>query len=154
MDNLVVSGTRLAEHLGVSRVYIAKLATDGVIAKRADGKYDQDAARLGYLAWLRDPARRSARSEAQSEFAKAKTRLILLRVAEREGQLMLTSEFDAFIDEIVGLFRTGLGGLAARVTRDMQVRRAIDSACRDILTAISVAAAKRAEECEAKEREQ
>jgi phage terminase Nu1 subunit (DNA packaging protein) len=151
VEIVMVSATRLAEHLGVSRVYVVKLATDGVISKRPDGKFNQDAARIAYIKWLRDPARRAARSEAQSEFVKAKTHLIQLKIAQQEGLLMEVADCDALIDEICGLMRTGLSGLAARVTRDLQVRRTIDSVIHEILTEISVAAARRADGCEAKE---
>jgi len=37
---------------------VARLAYDGTIARQGDGGFDQDAARLAYLNWLRDPARR------------------------------------------------------------------------------------------------
>jgi len=83
-----VTATALGEHLGLSRQRISALADEGVIERLPDGRFNQDRARLGYLAWLRDPARRSARSEAASDLEKAKAALVWLRVREREGKLM------------------------------------------------------------------
>jgi hypothetical protein len=54
------------DFLGITRQRIGDMATEGIIERLADGKYDQDACRLKYLSWLRDPARRAAKSQAQS----------------------------------------------------------------------------------------
>jgi len=80
-----VTATALGEHLGLSRQRISALADEGVIERLPDGQFNQDRARLGYLAWLRDPARRSARSEAASDLEKAKAALVWLRV--RDGRI-------------------------------------------------------------------
>ena len=144
----IVSASSLAKHLGISRQYISRIADDGVIERLPNGGFDQDRSRLKYLAWLRDPARRAARSEAQSEYGKMKSRLLQLRIAEAEGRLMEVTEMEVLIDEMCGLFRMGLGGMGARVTRDLTIRRAIDAACFDILTGIANAANERAKEWE------
>jgi hypothetical protein len=66
-----------------------------VIERLPDGKFNQDDARLKYLAWLRDPARRSARSQADADFVRAKTQLLELRVGERRGTLIPKERVDA-----------------------------------------------------------
>jgi len=77
--------------------------------------------RLRYLRWLRDPQRRAIKGQAQSEFTAAKTRLINLRVAEREGNLIEYAEAESVIDQVSGITcliirgralipRTGAGG--------------------------------------------
>jgi hypothetical protein len=57
-----VTATQLGEHLGLTRQRIGALAdTEHVIERLPNGRFDQNACRLKYLAWLRDPQRRSAR---------------------------------------------------------------------------------------------
>jgi hypothetical protein len=141
----------LAEHLGLTRQRIGVLAdAEHVIERLPTGRFDLDSARLAYLNWLRDPARRAARSEAASEHARMKTRLLALRIAEQEGRLMEVSETEELIDQMCALFRTGLGSLPARVTRDLQIRRAIDAAAFDIMTKIANVAEERAKVLEAR----
>jgi phage terminase Nu1 subunit (DNA packaging protein) len=78
-----VTATTLAVHLGLSQPRIAQLAAEGVIPKRPDGRFDLDACRLAYLKWLRDPSRRSARSEAASALVAAKAYDIEVRTRQR-----------------------------------------------------------------------
>jgi hypothetical protein len=55
-----------------------------------NGRYDQDDARVRYLRWLRDPERRSARTQADADFVRAKTELIDIRIREKKRDLMET----------------------------------------------------------------
>jgi hypothetical protein len=143
-----VTATQLGAHLGLTRQRIGSLAdTDHVIERLPDGRFDQDVCRLAYLKWLRDPARRSARSEADADFQRAKAELIQIRIAEKKKVLMLASEHEAFVEEMVGLFLSRLSGFAARCGgRDLAARRAIDQAVYDLRVEISQAASKKAEE--------
>jgi len=141
-----VTATQLGEHIALTRQRVGVLAdVEHVIERLPDGRFDQDDSRLRYLRWLRDPQRRSARSEAASEFAKAKTELIRLRIAEREGKLIELSESIATIDLIIGTVLTHLGGMAARCTRDLQIRRNIDAVVHQIRTEIADAARRHAD---------
>jgi hypothetical protein len=110
-----VTATQLGVHLGLTRQRIGTLAdVERVIERLPDGRFDQDACRVAYLKWLRDPARRSARSEADADFQRAKTELIKIRIAEKHRTLMLASDHEAFVEELVGLFLSRLSGFAAR----------------------------------------
>jgi hypothetical protein len=72
-----VTATQLGVHLGLTRQRIATLADVEHVIERRDGRFDQDACRL------RDPERRSARSEADARFIDAKSELLRLRVPEK-----------------------------------------------------------------------
>src|SRR5262245_33747745 len=50
--------------LGPTRQRIAALADENVITRLPSGRFNETDSRLRYLNWLRDPARRLARSEA------------------------------------------------------------------------------------------
>jgi hypothetical protein len=122
----LVSGYKLAAHLGCSRQNIDAMAIQGIIERRPDGLFDQTACRLKVLAYLRSERRGSARSLADAEFTAAKSELIKLRIEQRKRILVPREEANACIDHTVGLFLTKLSGLAARASRDLTVRRAID----------------------------
>lgn len=143
-----VSASALAVHLDCSRAYIGKLETAGVLNRHGDG-FQLDASRLAYIRHLRRERQQSPRSEADAAFTSAKTRLMELRIGEREKVLMNTEEALDWISTLVGLFRTGLHGLPARIAgRDLQMRRRIDGYCNEILDGICDEANKRAAEME------
>lgn len=122
-----VTATALAEHLGVSRQYVARLADEGTIARQGDGLFDQDAARLAYLNWLRSPERRSAKSEAEQAFVREKTKALEVRTMQRMGQLMPREGVEAALDDVTGAFLTGLSSLSARIGKgDLQLRRIVE----------------------------
>ena len=54
------------------RSYITKLVEQGVIERRADGRFDQDQCRAKYIAHLRAEHQRSPRSAADAEFTSAR----------------------------------------------------------------------------------
>jgi hypothetical protein len=143
---VIVSASALANHFGVSRQYVSRLADDGVIERLASG-FDIDLSRLRYLGWLRAPERRATKNEAASELSKARIELIQLRIAEKRRELISLDEANATIDQICGLVLTKLGGMAARCTRDLQVRRNIDNVVFEIRTEIADAAQRLADQC-------
>jgi hypothetical protein len=73
--------------------------------------------------------------------------LIRIRILEKQRQLINAEEVFAQIDEMVGMFLTGLSGFAARCGgRDLATRRAIDQAVYDLRRDISEAATKLADQ--------
>ena len=132
-----VSGYALAAHLGVSRQYVEVLVTQGVFDRRADGKFDLDAARLRYIKHLRSDARRSPRIEVASAHVAAKTEMLQLKLAQQRRELVLQSDVDAMLDNLIGILLTGLSGLPARISRDPVTRRNVELACRQIRTELA-----------------
>ena len=141
-----VSASALALHLDCSRTYIAKLVDQGVIERRADGAFDQDQCRSKYIAHLRAEHRRSPRAAADAEHAKAKTELLQIRIMEKQRKLVLQEDVDELIDQIAGTVLTHLSGMAARCSRDMQVRRGIDAVVDQIRREIAAACLAKADE--------
>jgi hypothetical protein len=139
-----VSASALAQHLDCSRTYVAKLEAEGVIRRQGDG-FPLDASRVAYLRFLR--RQRSPRSEADADFQRAKSELIRVRIAEKKRELIPRKEAAGDMEELVGLFLTGLSGLSARCGgRDLAARRAIDKAMYDLRVEISEACTKLADE--------
>jgi hypothetical protein len=120
-----VSASALAQHFDCSRSYIGKLEAEGVILRQGDG-FLLDQSRVAYLRYLRREHRRSPRSAADAEHAKAKTELLQIRIMEKQRTLVRRDAVDEPIDQIAGVTLTHLSGMAARCSRDMQVRRNIN----------------------------
>jgi hypothetical protein len=111
-----------------------------VIQRQGDG-FLLDQSRVGYLRYLRRQRRQSARSEADADLQRAKSELIRLRIAEKQRHLIPVDEAGTSnLEQLVGLFLTGLSGLSARCGgRDLAVRRAIDKAVYDLRVEIAEA---------------
>jgi len=140
-----VSASALAQHLDCSRAYIGKLEADGVIQRQGDG-FPLDASRVAYLRFLRRERRQSPRGEADADFQRAKAELIRLRIAEKQRALVRREDVDELIDTMAGTVLTHLSGMAARCTRDLAVRRAIDNVVDQVRREISAACSKMADE--------
>ena len=134
-----VSGRKLAAHLDLSLQRITQLTNiEHVLTKLPNGKYDQDACRVAYLRWLRDPERRTARSKADAEFTAAKAELIRLRVAEKKRVLIEFEEAREVAEKIVTTTVVAMGGMAARIGgADMNLRRKIEDAVFETRTKIA-----------------
>jgi hypothetical protein len=138
---VLVSGTRLAAHVGLSRQHVDRLAQQGVIERRADGLFDQDASRLRYFNFLRAEHRRSPRTEADAAHVAVKTEMLQLRLLERRNALVKREDVNAMIDQMAGLLLTRLSGFPARCGgHDLSVRRSIERAVFDLRREISEAA--------------
>jgi hypothetical protein len=141
-----VSASALALHLDCSRTYVGKLEAEGVIQRQGDG-FPLDQSRVAYLRYLRRERRQSPRSEADADFQRAKSELIRIRIAEKKRDLIPREEAAGDMEELIGLFLTGLSGLPARCCgRDLVVRRAIDKAVYDLRVEMSETCAKLADE--------
>jgi hypothetical protein len=142
-----VSASALALHLDCSRTYVGKLEAEGVIQRQGDG-FPLDQSRVAYLRYLRRERRQSPRSEADADLQRAKSELIRLRIREKQRELIPLTEASAHMEEMIGLFTSGLAGFAARCGgRDMTVRRAIDKAVYDLRLEIATACARKADAC-------
>ena len=119
----------MARHLCFERAYLDQLLVAGVLERDSNGKFDLDDNRRRYILHLREQRKRSPKSEADTDFQRAKSDSIRIRILEKQRQLINAEEVFAQIDEMVGMFLTGLSGFAARCGgRDLATRRAIDQA--------------------------
>ena len=141
-----VSASALALHLDCSRTYIGKLEAEGVIQRQGDG-FPLDQSRVAYLRYLRRERQQSPRTEADAAHVKVKTELLQLRLRRRGATWCGGTDVDALIDQIAGTVLTHLSGMAARCSRDMQVRRNIDAVVTQIRSEIAEACRRAADEC-------
>jgi hypothetical protein len=132
----VVTQKTAAEHIGVTLSYVNQLVQEGWIPRK-DGGVALDEAYRGYINFLRDETKRKSKIAAESGLKQARQREIELRIAEREMRVIDTDEAIAFVDLMVGTFRAELGGLSARVTRDVSTRRKIEAQVNEVLRRLS-----------------
>ena len=119
-----------------------------MIQRQGDG-FPLDQSRIAYLRYLRRERQQSPRSEADADFQKAKTELIRLRIAERQGELVSLEAMTELIDLICGIVNTHMYAMSARIGgRDLALRRRIDSEVRATMSEIAGVAERRALEIE------
>jgi hypothetical protein len=149
-----VTATQLGVHLGITRQRIAALAdVEHVIERLPDGRFDRDACRLRYLNWLRDPARRGARSEAEAALQKQKSNWLALKIARYEREHITMEEHNHFVDTITGLFLTALGSLPAIMGgHDLAARRKWENFVYETRKRLADEALRLAEEAERNDR--
>lgn len=116
-----------AKLLMISDERVRQLVKMGYIERAEKGRYLLVACVQGYIRFLKDEERRSSKTAASSRKDDARTREIELRIAEREHRLVDVEESEAIVSEIIGMIRSGLAGLPARVTRDVALRRKLKS---------------------------
>jgi phage terminase Nu1 subunit (DNA packaging protein) len=127
---------------------VRQLAKAGWIAqegKPRDRRYRLYDVVQGYIRFRDDEDRRTTKVAAHSRITDARSREVELKNAQREGRLIDLDEVLAAIESIVAMFRLQLSGLPARVTRDLQLRRTIETAIHDILDHIADLAAESAQ---------
>jgi phage terminase Nu1 subunit (DNA packaging protein) len=142
-----VSATKIAQHLGLSRTFVERLAGEGVLPRRPDGKFEIDATRLAYLRHLRQARRHSPATAARAALDAARAREVEVRNAQREKVLIAYEEHLEIVDDMAGVVRTALSSLPARASRDLTIRRRIEAAVRDTLQEIADIAGRRARAC-------
>ncbi|XIA64511.1 hypothetical protein ACFIOY_37680 [Bradyrhizobium sp. TZ2] len=128
----------------VSAERVRQLAKEGWIEKAGKDQFYLVDVVQGYIRFRNDSERRATKSATASRVSDARAREVELRIAERERRLVELSEMIALADQLVGMFRAELSGLPARVTRDLQIRRTIETAIHDILDRIADVAVSRA----------
>ena len=142
-----VTATALGKHLDLTIQRIKQLANEGVIEQLSNGRYDQDACRIAYLRWLRAPERRMQRSKVDSDFVKAKTELIAIRVHEKKRELMPTEEALADMEQLIGIVLTEMSSMPALIGgSDLQLRRKVEKCVFDTRVKIANTFTKIAEE--------
>jgi hypothetical protein len=132
-------------HLDCTRAYIGKLEAEGMLQRDGDG-FPLDQSRVAYLRYLRRERRQSPRNDADADHVRAKTEMLQLRLMEKRRELVRRDDVDALIDQLAGITLTHLSGMAARCSRDIQVRRSIDTVMDQVRREMAAAALAKADE--------
>jgi phage terminase Nu1 subunit (DNA packaging protein) len=125
---------------------IRQLAKEGWITQQGnknDRRYRLLDVVQGYIRFRDDEDRRANKTAAHTRITDARSREVELKNAQREGRLIELDDVIEMIDTLIGLLRSSLSGLPARSTRDLQLRRTIETAINDILATIADTAIER-----------
>jgi len=122
----MISAEQAAKLLKVSAERVRQLVRGGWIKKAAKNQYPLVGVVHGYIDFLKDEERRTSLVQNESGLKAARQREVELRIAERERSLVPRDEAEAAMDVVVGKVNAEMNGLAARVTRDIEMRTKIE----------------------------
>ncbi|MFG1299142.1 type IV toxin-antitoxin system AbiEi family antitoxin domain-containing protein [Xanthobacter sp. V3C-3] len=132
-----VSAEELADLLGVTPKTVRNHADRGVVVRSGRGKYLVPESIRNLIADARKASRNNELDREQLALVREKRKAAELRNAQAAGELIELTEATGVLDEIIGVFRVGLDGLAPRITRDLTLRKAIRTECEAMLVAAS-----------------
>lgn len=113
--------------LGRSRQWVFNLVKDGWIEKQAKGQYSLVAVIRGAMAYYDDQLKKTSKTAIASRAQEARADEIKLRIEERKRVLVPREDADLAMDIVVGEVNKQFTGLAARITRDVGLRRKIEA---------------------------
>ncbi|MBB06593.1 MAG: hypothetical protein CML03_13970 [Pseudooceanicola sp.] len=137
-----ITVSQAAALLGRSDRWVQGLVKSGYMDRAQRGEYTLVGVIRGALAYYEDQLAKNNKAAVASRATEARTREIELRIQERSRELIPMEDAKAVVGEMAALVRAELAGLAARYTRDMEARRALEEVIDGALERITVAADK------------
>lgn len=131
-----------ARLLMISAERVRQLSKAGYITIPKRGHTTIVSAVQGYIRFLKEDARKETKTAAASRVTDARTSEIELRIAERKRELIPLEDAMLAMDLLVGAVNKEFDGQAARVTRDIKLRRLIEADVHGAKTRIADALAK------------
>ena len=137
-----ITVVQAAALLGRSERWVQGLVKAGYMDRATRGDYTLVGVIRGALAYYEDQLSKNNKAAVASRATEARTREIELRIQERSRELIPMEDAKALVGEMAALVRAELAGLAARYTRDMAARRALEEVIDGALERIAGAADK------------
>lgn len=137
-----ITVSQAAALLGRSDRWVQGLVKSGYMDRAQRGEYTLVGVIRGALAYYEDQLSKNNKAAVASRATEARTREIELRIQERSRELIAMEDAKAVVGEMAALVRAELAGLAARYTRDMEARRALEEVIDGALERIAGAADK------------
>lgn len=124
-DEITIQQAAVLLELTVQR--ITQLVREGYITRHRHGFTTIRSAVRGYVRSLKDAQSRNTQEGAAERARDARAREIEQKIAERDRRLIPIEDAELAMDLLVGTVNGELDGLAARVTRDLSMRRVIEA---------------------------
>ena len=137
-----ITVSQAAALLGRSDRWVQGLVKSGYMDRPTRGEYTLVGVIRGALAYYEDQLSKNNKAAVASRATEARTREIELRIQERSRELIPMEDAKAVVGEMAAQVRAELAGLAARYTRDMEARRALEEVIDGALERIAGAADK------------
>jgi hypothetical protein len=124
-DEITVEVAAVLLELTVQRV--RQIATEGFIKIHRRGHTTISSAVRGYIRFLKDSHSKQTQAGAAERARDARAREIEQKIAERDRRLIPIEDAELAMDLLVGAVAREFDGQAARITRDMALRRVIEA---------------------------
>jgi hypothetical protein len=134
-----------AEIAGVSTRWIQLRVTEGFIKSEGRGRIPIRPFVQGIRAYYEGLLEKGNKSASANRASDARTREVELRIAEREGKLIPAEDAAAVVGDLAAMVLSEMAGLAARCTRDLDMRRKIEAETDSAIDRIRARAQGRAE---------
>jgi hypothetical protein len=134
LTNVTISTKLACVLLKLTQPRLSQLEQAGWIARVGQGRWPLLGLVQGYVASLKDETKRNSQTVSLSRVQEARAKEIEQRTAREAGQTVDMADALAFVDDIVGPLMADLDGFPARMTRDMPMRRKIESELNDLRT--------------------
>ena len=129
-----VSTAALARHLDLTHARISQMGTEGILPRNNDGSYPQDACRVAYIRFIRRSASARTKREGKGDgLVDARLMKVQMDIAVQQGALVSVDDVEANMVDAFSKMRNELAGVGASVTRDLQLRAAIDEKVNDAI---------------------
>ena len=115
-----------------SERWVQKLAQAGYIEQAAKGQYVLLSVVRGVMAYYEDQLAKSNKAAVANRASETRTKMLEQQMEIKQRNLVPRSDFYAAQDFVVSQHRAEIISLSARVTRDIDMRRKIESAVDDI----------------------
>lgn len=121
----LITKDQAARLLMMTTERLRQLIAEGYIKAHDRTRVPLVSAVQGYIGFLKEEDRRSSKSAAESRVRDARAREIEVRTAQREGELVPLALALEIVDEAVGIYRSEIGILPARISANPGERRRI-----------------------------
>ena len=136
-----ISVKSVATNLGISEKWVNDLSNRGYFEKTSRGKLDLWSVVNGWARYREELKNSELASRisgsADEEVKIERARKLKLENDEREAKLIDTDLGIAAVDLIVGMLRTDLAGVPARITEDVGLRRRAEEAIDGVLAGLA-----------------
>jgi hypothetical protein len=132
LAGLVISTKQAGVLLKLTQPRLSQLENAGFIARVAPGRWRLIDLVQGYVGFLKDEEKRSSKTVSLTRLQEAKAVAVEQKTAREAGQTVGMDDALAFVDGVVGPLMADMDGFPARVTRDLPMRRKIESELNDV----------------------
>lgn len=136
---ILVSQRELSARLGLTTRWIYDLTQDGVFVQVSGKKYDLDASHRAYAEHRLKLVTEKKAPSASESLAKRKEELLQRRLDRESRTIIPMADALAVVDYVTGAFNEAISGLPARITRNIDERKRIETICDGVRTSLDKA---------------
>ncbi|WP_334359211.1 MULTISPECIES: hypothetical protein [unclassified Bradyrhizobium] len=125
--NATASTAEICQLTGFTKQYLHALEQDGIVSRIGRDQWPLAPTIRSVITHLRSENRRGQRGVADARLADMKTQALAVRLQRETNDLVPYSQVQEALDLILGTLVTGLMSVPARCTRDVGLRRIIET---------------------------